>query len=54
MPQMNGRELARRLEARRPGLKTVYMSGYPANAIAPTALWRRAWPSSRSLSRRKR
>jgi CheY-like chemotaxis protein len=34
MPQMNGRDLARRLEASRPGLKTVYMSGYPANAIA--------------------
>ncbi len=34
MPRMNGRDVARRLEERRPGLKTVYMSGYPANAVA--------------------
>ena len=28
MPQMRGGELARRLEARRPGLRTLFMSGY--------------------------
>jgi len=28
MPQMRGGELARRLEERRPGLKTLFMSGY--------------------------
>ncbi|MFO0750532.1 MAG: GAF domain-containing protein [Myxococcota bacterium] len=33
MPQMGGRELARRLEATRPGLKVLYMSGYTDDAI---------------------
>jgi len=30
MPGMNGRQLHEALEARRPGLKVVFMSGYPA------------------------
>ena len=34
MPEMNGRELARQLETRCPGIKTLYMSGYTANVIA--------------------
>jgi PAS domain S-box-containing protein len=34
LPGMNGRELAERLSARRPGLRTLYMSGYTANVIA--------------------
>jgi two-component system, cell cycle sensor histidine kinase and response regulator CckA len=34
MPQMNGRKLAERLRAERPGLKCLYMSGYTADIIA--------------------
>lgn len=34
MPEMNGRELAGRLLASRPGLKCLFMSGYTANAIS--------------------
>ena len=34
MPGMAGRELATRLLALRPSLKTLYTSGYPANVIA--------------------
>ena len=34
MPRMNGRELAERLKTLQPGLKCVFMSGYPANVIA--------------------
>jgi len=34
MPGMNGHELAERLIARRPDLKCLYMSGYPADVIA--------------------
>jgi len=34
MPEMNGRELSARLEGLRPGLKTLYMSAYTANAIS--------------------
>ncbi len=34
MPKMNGRELADRLRDDRPGLKALYMSGYPADVIA--------------------
>ncbi len=34
MPQMTGRELAALLTAHRPGLKTLYMSGYTASVIA--------------------
>jgi CheY-like chemotaxis protein len=34
MPQMNGKELARRLSEAVPGLRCIYMSGYTANVIA--------------------
>jgi signal transduction histidine kinase/ActR/RegA family two-component response regulator len=34
MPEMNGRELAERISAIKPGLKTLYMSGYTADVIA--------------------
>ncbi|HUL00040.1 MAG TPA: PAS domain S-box protein [Nitrospirota bacterium] len=34
MPEMNGRDLAKRLQALFPGLKCLFMSGYTANAIA--------------------
>jgi CheY-like chemotaxis protein len=33
MPGMSGRELARRLERTRPGLKVLYLSGYTSTAI---------------------
>jgi PAS domain S-box-containing protein len=35
MPEMNGRELATRLRATRPDLKTLFVSGYSASALAP-------------------
>ena len=34
MPEMNGQDLANQLMAMRPALKTLFMSGYPAGAIA--------------------
>jgi len=34
MPEMNGRDLAERLRARRPGLACLYMSGHTADIIA--------------------
>ena len=34
MPVMNGRDLVSQMTMIRPGLKTLYMSGYTANAIA--------------------
>ena len=35
MPEMNGRELADTLEARIPGLRRLFMSGYTADVLAP-------------------
>jgi CheY-like chemotaxis protein len=34
MPEMNGRELAERLAALKPGSKSLFMSGYTADVIA--------------------
>jgi DNA-binding NtrC family response regulator len=34
MPEMNGRELAKRILSIHPNLKCLFMSGYPANVIA--------------------
>jgi len=34
MPDTDGRKLADTLRAARPGLRVLYMSGYPAGAIA--------------------
>jgi PAS domain S-box-containing protein len=34
MPEMNGRELMEKISIIRPGLKCIYMSGYPANVIS--------------------
>ncbi len=34
MPKMNGRELSTALVARRPEVKTIYFSGYPADVIS--------------------
>jgi FixJ family two-component response regulator len=34
MPEMNGRELARKLLSLYPGLKCLFMSGYTADIIA--------------------
>jgi two-component system, cell cycle sensor histidine kinase and response regulator CckA len=34
MPAMNGKELAKRIDAIKPGIKVLFMSGYTANAIA--------------------
>jgi DNA-binding NtrC family response regulator len=33
MPGMNGRELGKRAQVMRPGLRVLYMSGYSRNAI---------------------
>jgi CheY-like chemotaxis protein len=33
MPGMNGRELARRAEEIRPGIRVLYMTGYSRNAV---------------------
>ena len=34
MPEMNGRELAKKLLSLRPNIKYLFMSGYTANVIA--------------------
>lgn len=34
MPDMNGKELKERLDSIRPGMKTIYMSGYTADAVS--------------------
>lgn len=39
MPQMNGKELAGRLQALHPGLKIRYASGYKENTIVHHGVW---------------
>jgi DNA-binding NtrC family response regulator len=34
MPKMGGVELSRRISGKRPGMKTLYMSGYSSNNFA--------------------
>ena len=34
MPEMNGRDLAKRVQSLCPGIKTLFMSGYTATVIA--------------------
>ena len=34
MPQMGGKELKESIEAIKPGIKTLFMSGYTANVIS--------------------
>lgn len=38
MPDLNGWELAQQLISHRPGLKCLFMSGHPANALPPDVL----------------
>lgn len=38
MPQMNGRELAGRILALKPGIKSLFMSGYTASVISHRGL----------------
>jgi CheY-like chemotaxis protein len=38
MPEMNGWELAKRLQDERPGLETLYISGYSEDAAGPQGL----------------
>jgi two-component system, cell cycle sensor histidine kinase and response regulator CckA len=60
MPVMSGRELAERFRVRCPGAKTLYMSGYPDQAIvnhgilAPGVAYLQKPFSSASLSRKVR
>ncbi|MGD0036724.1 MAG: response regulator, partial [Bacteroidota bacterium] len=34
MPEMNGKELKKRIEVKYPGIKVLFMSGYPSDIVA--------------------
>ncbi len=38
MPEMNGYDLAKRVEEIRPGIKTIFMSGYSSDILAPKGI----------------
>lgn len=38
MPEMNGKELGQQIERLKPGIKTLFMSGYTANVIAHSGI----------------
>ena len=48
MPEMNGRELAARLQKIRPGIRHLFMSGYTADVIVHEGCWTRTFISSRN------
>jgi len=48
MPEINGRELCDRAHALRPGLKVLFMSGYPANVITSEGILK---PGTRYLQK---
>jgi PAS domain S-box-containing protein len=50
MPDMSGPELARRMHALRPGLRTLFVSGYTAETVRGRACYRPGARSSRSRS----
>jgi signal transduction histidine kinase/CheY-like chemotaxis protein len=42
LPDLDGPELAKKVKGLRPGIRTVYMSGYPGNSLNPIAGFGRA------------
>ncbi|MDR3556939.1 MAG: response regulator [Syntrophobacteraceae bacterium] len=38
MPIMNGKEMAEKIKGIKPGIKTIFMSGYTSNAVANNGL----------------
>ena len=60
MPRMNGCQLAQQLQAARPGMKVLYMSGYADSALLPEGILQNGLPilekpfTSDGLARRVR
>lgn len=38
MPEMNGKDMSKQIQAHNPNIKSLFMSGYPANVIAPRGI----------------